>query len=86
MQDLILIISRCLSLRSSPKTHKSFYCFHFKGFYAGEKIKIIHLFPPVYGPIQEQLIKGEDYLLWVKRKNVKAGVLEVELISCKKII
>ena len=83
MQDLILVISRCVSKRKSVKGEKCFYRFHFKGFYAGEKIKIIHLYP---GRDEEKLSKGDDYLLWVRKKRVNHEVLEVDLIKFKKII
>jgi hypothetical protein len=83
MQELILIISRCVSKRKSPRSEKSFYCFHFKGFYRGEKVKVIHLYSE---GLEENLSKGDDYLLWVKRKNIKDEVLEVDLIKHKKII
>ncbi|MBC7540398.1 MAG: hypothetical protein H7281_16360 [Bacteriovorax sp.] len=86
MQELILVISRCVSKRRSTKEEKSFYRFHFKGYYAGEKIKMIHLYSSKFDPKNEQLSKGDDYLLWVKRKRVNQEVLEVELIKYKKII
>jgi hypothetical protein len=86
MQELILVISRCVSKRKSAKGEKSFYRFHFKGYYAGEKIKVIHLFSDQFNLLPEQLSKGDDYLLWVKRKRVYLEVLEVELIKYKKII
>ena len=84
MQELILVISRCLSKRKSVKSQNSFYCFHFRGYYAGEKIKMIHLYSKQNQP--QQLSKGDDYLLWVKRRRVYQEVLEVELIKYKKII
>jgi hypothetical protein len=86
MQELILVISRCVSKRKSAKGEKSFYRFHFKGYYAGEKIKVIHLFSDQFNLLPKQLSKGDDYLLWVKRKRVYLEVLEVELIKYKKII
>jgi hypothetical protein len=86
MQDLILIISRCVSKRKSIKAKKLYYKFHFKGFYMGEKIKIIHLFPTDENKGNEQLSKGVDYLLWVKRREISHEILEVDLIKYKKII
>lgn len=82
MQELILVISRCVSKRMSVKG-KYYYRFHFKGFYAGEKIKVIHLYSNVN---HEKLSKGDDYLLWVKRRRVHEDILEAELIKHKKII
>lgn len=84
MQELILVISRCISKRKNPKNSKNFYRFHFKGFYRGQKIKVIHLHPPVEFADQ-QLIKGDDYFLWVKRRRVENEILEAELIKYKKI-
>jgi hypothetical protein len=86
VQDFILIISRCLAVRKSPKTKNYYYRFHFKGYYHGEKIREIHLMPNVSEASKQQLTKGEDYLLWVKRQKVEEGVLEAELIAAKKII
>lgn len=83
MQELILVISRCVSKRKSVKAGQTFYRFHFKGYYAGERIKMIHLYP--FGP-EENLSKGDDYLLWVRKLRVHQEILEVEMISYKKII
>lgn len=83
MQDLILVISRCVSKRKSVKGERCFYRFHFKGYYAGERIKVIHLFPEVD---HEILSKGDDYLLWVRKRRVHQEILEVEMISYKKIV
>lgn len=86
MQELILVISRCISKRKSPKSNKYFYRFHFKGFYKGEKIKVIHLYAPTeWECADQQLIKGDDYFLWVKRVKVEDEILEVDLIKYKKI-
>ena len=86
MQELILIISRCHSFRKNPISGLSFYHFHFKGFYAGERIKKIHLFSYEEVAMGDKLSKGDDYLLWVKRKRIYQEVLEVELIKYKKIM
>lgn len=81
MQEMILILSRCQAQRYSPRTQKTFFRFHFKGFYTGLKIKEIHVYPER----QVELNKGEDYLLWVKYKSVRESVLEVSLLKFKKI-
>jgi hypothetical protein len=86
VQNFILIISRCLAVRKSPKTKSYYYCFHFKGYYQGLRIRQVHLLPPPDGPTSQQLTKGEDYLLWVEKKKVCDGVLVAELIAAKKII
>lgn len=86
MQELILVISRCLSKRKSVKLGECFYRFHFRGYYYGQKIKTIHLFSIELSAQNEQLSKGDDYLLWVRRKRIYQEVLEVELIKYKKII
>lgn len=83
MQELILVISRCVSKRKSIRSEKNYCRFHFKGYYAGERIKMIHLFS--LDTTLEKLSKGDDYLLWVKRKRVYQEVLEAELIKYKKI-
>lgn len=83
MQELILVISRCVSKRKSYKG-KGYYRFHFKGFYAGNKVKIIHLYANTQA--SEHLSKGDDYLLWVRKLRVEQEVLEVELIKYKKVI
>ena len=78
---MILILSRCQAQRNSPKTQKTFFKFHFKGFYNGKKLKQIHLFTNE----NSEITKGEDYLLWVSFKNVYEECLEVSLIKFKKI-
>ena len=81
MQEMILILSRCQAQRYSPKTQKTFFRFHFKGFYNGLQIKEIHVYPHQ----TVDLKKGDDYLLWVKLRGVKESVLEVFLLKYKKI-
>lgn len=81
MQEMILILSRCQAKRHGLRTQKTFFRFHFKGFYTGLRIKEIHVYPE--RPVE--LVKGEDYLLWVKYKSVKESVLEVSLLKFKKI-
>jgi hypothetical protein len=81
MQNMILILSRCLAQRTSPRTKKTFFRFHFKGFYNGRKIKEIH----VYAHESVDMHKGDDYLLWVTLKTVKESILEVVLLKYKKI-
>lgn len=83
MQDLILIISRCVSKRKSVKGECCFYRFHFRGHYLGERIKEIRIYPQSGN---ENLTKGDDYLLWVRKRRVNNEILEVDLISHKKII
>ncbi|MBC7429147.1 MAG: hypothetical protein H7336_11075 [Bacteriovorax sp.] len=81
MQQMILILSRCQAKRMALKSRKTFFRFHFKGFYSGLKIKEIHVYPHQL----TELTKGEDYLLWVKYQAVKESVLEVSLLKYKKI-
>lgn len=83
MQELILVISRCISKRKSVKGDKCYYCFHFKGFYKGERVKKIHLY---LDNQFDMLSKGDDYLLWVMEKRINLETLEVDLIKYKKII
>ena len=78
---MILILSRCQAKRTILKTRKTFFRFHFKGFYNGSKIKEIHVYPH----LPTDLIKGEDYLLWVSLNSVKESILEVSLLKFKKI-
>jgi hypothetical protein len=88
MQELILVISKCISNKKSYEKDMGYYQFHFKGFYRGEKIKIIHLFPSKLQKEHnktEQLSKGDDYLLWVQQRRVYGEILEVDLIKFKKI-
>lgn len=77
----ILILSRCQAKRTSAKNKKTFFRFHFKGFYNGVKIKEIHVYPQV----QDVLMKGDDYLLWVKLNAIEESVLKVFLLKYKKI-
>lgn len=85
MQEMILVISRCLSKRKSVKSEKCYYRFHFRGYYAGERIKSIHLFPDL-DKVDESLSKGDDYLLWVRKRRVHQEILEADLIAYKKIV
>ena len=81
MQDMVLVISRCLAMRYGPKSQKKYYRFHFKGFYTGVKIKEIWL----NNEGDLSIIKGEDYLLWVKPNGIKDSILMVNLIKYKKL-
>jgi hypothetical protein len=81
MQEMLLILSRCQASRKSPSSLKTYYKFHFKGFYIGLKIKEIHVFPHN----KETFEKGRDYLLWVRHIAVKDLTLEVELLKHKEI-
>lgn len=83
MQDMILILSRCQAQRISPRSKKTFFRFHFKGFYSGVKIKEIHVYPPSGESVV--LGKGEDYLLWVTLKGIQDSVMDVALLKYKKI-
>ena len=82
MQELILVISKCVSKKRAVRQEEQYYQFHFKGYYAGSKIKAIHLYPGG----SENLSKGVAYLLWVKRKRIYGEILEVNLIKFKKIV
>ncbi len=81
MQDMVLVLSRCQAMRYSPKSGRKYFRFHFKGFFKGLKIKEIWL--NAHQDICLQ--KGEDYLLWVKPREVKDSILVVHLIKYKKI-
>jgi len=85
MQELILIISRCVSIEKRGGEGQSLYRFHFKGYYRGQKIKMIHLIYFKAEQLSQQFIKGDDYLLWVKRKQIDQEILVVELLKHKKI-
>ncbi len=82
MQELILVISRCVSKKKIAQG-KQYFRFHFRGYYSGERIKEIHLYPRSDA---EYLSKGDDYLLWVQKRRVLQEILEVDLISFKKIL
>lgn len=90
MQELILIISRCLGHRKNIKGSKHYWRFHFKGFYKGQKVKCVHLYSldGLNNGVDkmQSLSKGDDYLLWVQKKRLNCEILEVELIKYKKII
>lgn len=80
MQEHILILSRCLK-RVRLKPLGDYYQFHFKGYFNGEKITLIH----VQVGDEQILEKGEDYLLWVKYRHHLNNILEVQLLKYKKI-
>lgn len=75
MSETILILSRCLN------SSKTYFKFHFKGFYTGIKIKEIY----VYSAELTKIEKGEDYLLWVTCREIESAVLKVNLLKYKKI-
>lgn len=81
MQDMILILSRLLAKRYSPRSKKVYFRFHFKGFYSGLKIKEIHVYPQQ----NTYLEKDNNYLLWVKYIGVRENILEVSLFKHKRI-
>lgn len=81
MQEKILILSRCLTLRKSPRTSRKYYRFHFKGYYRGFKINEIHVVCGTHAELE----KGEDYLLWVEHMSLRETILEVRLLKYKKI-
>ena len=85
MQELLLVISRCLSSKNKSLVERSVYVFHFKGFYDGHKISKIHLTIAKECDQEKNLSKGDDYLLWVKRKKIEQNILVVELLKYKKI-
>lgn len=86
MQELILIISKCVSVKRQSLKEDDIYKFHFRGFYLGQRIRCIHIYLSDLHKGSDQLTKGDDYLLWVKRRKIINEVLEVELIKHKKII
>jgi hypothetical protein len=75
VQELILIISKCERIR------KNAYEFHFKGFYLGEKIKIL----VVTNSEKVTLELDINYLLWAKKVDLINGILKVEILKIKKI-
>lgn len=81
MQEKILILSRCLAHRKSPRTARQYYRFHFKGHYHGQRINEIH----VICRYNVDLLAGGDYLLWVEHVSQKRAILEVCLLKYKKI-
>jgi hypothetical protein len=81
MQEKILILSRCQGIKKENESFVNFYRFHFRGYYQGYKINMIHVI--CENNIQFQ--KGDDYLLWVEHLKHSKTILEVQLIKYKKI-
>lgn len=79
MQELILVISRCISHKKRVGINPTPFVFHFKGYYEGERINMIYIFT------SQSLSKGDDYFLWVRKVRVENKILEAELIKYKKI-
>jgi hypothetical protein len=81
MKSMILILSRCQGHLYGAKSKKHIFRFHFKGFYSGLKVKEINLISLK----NEEIVKGNDYLLWVQLVQLKKEILEVTLLKYKKI-
>lgn len=81
MQERILILSRCQGNKKLNESAINFYRFHFRGYYQGHKINMIHVI--CENNVQFQI--GDDYLLWVQHLKHSNSILEVQLIKYKKI-
>ncbi|MBL6991153.1 MAG: hypothetical protein ISR65_15320 [Bacteriovoracaceae bacterium] len=77
----VVALSRCIKTKVTTTKLPNTYTFHFKGMYMGVKIKSIHIISK--GPLD--IKKGEDYMLYLKVKTVTGGILNVDLINCKKL-
>jgi hypothetical protein len=83
MQELLLIVSRCISTKKMEKNSNSFHYFHFKGFYKGEKIRMLYIFQNNSRGEEYRFEKKSDYLIWGKRMHVEDKILKIEMIKCK---
>ncbi len=82
MSNLVLILSQCEKKVTCFSTRRTYYRFHFKGYYQGKKLNEVFALEPEDKPF----IKDDIYLLWVKENHVSDGRLFVEVIRYKKII
>lgn len=81
VQELILLLSRCLCNYTSDKNGYRYSKFHFKGYYLGQKIIGIE----AAQPSELDFDSGEDYLLWIKAISIEKGILNAVVIKAKKI-
>jgi len=74
----IIIVSKCqraINLNMEEQT----YDFHFKGVFLGKNLKLINL----KCSVDHQLIKGEEYILYVKVERVDSGILYGRILKHK---
>ncbi|WP_408098497.1 hypothetical protein ACJVC5_06175 [Peredibacter sp. HCB2-198] len=74
----VIIVSKCLRV-TKFNSEARWYEFHFKGAYAGERVKKVMLI----GSNQQLLKAGEEYLIYVRLLSCEAGVLKGEILKSK---
>lgn len=72
----VIIVSKCLRV-TKFNSEASWYEFHFKGAYAGERVKKVML----QGSNQPSLKAGEEYLIYVRLLSCVEGVLRGEILK-----
>lgn len=75
----IFIIARCEKLESDKKIERIKYLFKINGHLAGKYVRIANLFSI------NKLSIGEDYLLYVKIREISLEVIFGEIVSAKEI-
>ena len=74
----VIIVSKCLRV-TKINFEASWYEFHFKGAYAGERIKKVLL----KGDQQQLLKAGEEYLIYARLLYCESGVLRGEILKSR---
>ena len=74
----VIIVSKCLRVTNFNATESS-YEFHLKGVCAGERLRRVTL----YGRHDFNIVKDEEYLLYVNLITFEAGVLRGRIIKLK---
>lgn len=81
VQEIILLLSRCLCNYTDEKNKFNHSRFHFKGYYLGQKIVNIDVQQSNGRPLEID----EDYLLWIKVLSIEKGLLKALAVKAKKI-
>jgi hypothetical protein len=79
MKRSIIVISVCESVKRLGRTDLCVGQFHFKGCFAGKVIRSVHV------RAREELIKSEEYLLFLDIKVVQGGVIYADARKLKLI-
>lgn len=72
----VIVVSLCLDDRPGRPN------FHFRGCFAGAEVKALQLEPS----IEDEWKKGEEYILYVRVREVREGVLRGEVIRSRPLV
>ncbi len=76
----VIIVSKCLRVTNFTFNKKK-YAFHFRGVYVGKKIRKVEL----VGDHSLNIIKGEEYVLYVKIVSIDNDIVRGTIIKCRDV-